>query len=352
MITPLSTAGLVAFVFISVGALTLQRDGLSFSAEIESAGDTSRVRFIAVGDINLGRVVGQRILEGDTLFPFVHVRDLFQSYDIVFGNLECQLSDQDGETQHPGNNLIFTGPPGGAASLSKGGFTHVSTANNHALDYGVEALEETITNLRDARVAFAGTGITNEDLYRPLLFEMNGIRFAMFACTDVMNIEDRFWTAYVTEADSAKLFPRIRAVRSTVDFIFVSYHGGGEYSDKPSKATRQFAHGVLDAGADLFLGHHPHVVQGIEHVGSKLIVYSLGNFAFYQPFAFWTQRSFALEAEIRMDERGARIDRYSLKPLIASNQPQFLQSGDEQQAVHRRIDLLSRQFHEGLVWPN
>jgi poly-gamma-glutamate synthesis protein (capsule biosynthesis protein) len=350
----LSTAGLAAFLLLGLGALVDGTDAdLRQEASMAEDPRAGVVRFLATGDINLGRFVGQQILAGDTLYPFAQVKAALAPYDFVFSNLECQLSEQGGETQHRRNNLIFTGPPGGGAALRLGGITHVSTANNHALDYGIEALEETIENLNREGIVFSGTAGQGGDPYAPALFTINQVRFALFSCTAVMNMEDRFWTQYVAEADTARLFPRIRETRPDVDFLLLSYHGGAEYAEGPSGTTRSFAHTALKAGVDLFLGHHPHVPQGIEQVGGKLIVYSLGNFVFSQPFAFWTQRSFALETIIRRDRNGTRIEGFRCLPLLAANQPQFLEIGGEHHVVRERIDRLSRSLQGGVgTWPN
>jgi poly-gamma-glutamate synthesis protein (capsule biosynthesis protein) len=305
---------------------------------------------LAVGDINLGRTVGQEILKGDTLFPFRFVRDTLLKYDIVFGNLESQLSDQHGETQHPRNNLIFTGPPPGAHSLKKGGFTVVSTANNHALDYGLKAHGETISNLAGAGVTFVGTAADESHLFEPVLFTSRGIRFALFACTGVMNMEDGIWRRYVTPADTAQLFPRIRAYRSEVDFLILSYHGGEEYSKGPTEQTQRFAHAAVGAGVDLFLGHHPHVPHGLEEIDGKCIVYSLGNFVFRQHFHEWTQRSFAFEATIEKQLSGARVREFRCLPLIADVQPRFLGKSSEAAVIMNRVRSLSTIQHEKVAW--
>jgi len=349
----LSFLGLIAACSLFSGALLLgsYRDRGSHSAR---SGDLDAhpgtVRFLAVGDINLGRAVGQEILQGDTLYPFRFVQETFRRYDVVFGNLECQLSDQQGETQHPRNNLVFTGPPGGAYSLKMAGVTMVSTANNHALDYGVRAHAETISNLTAAGVRFCGTAEREDVLFEPLLFDRKGIRFALFACTDVMNIDDTTWRQYVAPADTALLFPRIREFRTSVDFVIVSYHGGGEYSDHPTEGTKSFARSSLKAGADLFLGHHPHVPQGIEEVDGRFIVYSLGNFVFRQPFQFWTQRSYAFAADItRLDGRTV-VHRFRCIPIAAGLQPAILSGQSERDTILARVRTLSRLNDEQVAW--
>ncbi len=300
-------------------------------------GNANAVCLLAFGDINLGRRVGQEILRGDTLFPFAYVQDTIKAYDLVFANLESPLSDQDGETQDPENNLVFTGPPAGAASLQRAGVTVVSTANNHAIDYGIHALRETIVNLRHAGVAFAGTATGGSDLYRPAFITVKGIRFAVFAVTDIMNSTAPVWRRYVAAADTAQLFPAMRAARDSADFMIVSYHGGNEYADTASGRTRDFAAAAIRAGADLFLGHHPHVPYGIGVIRGKYAVYSLGNFVFRQPARYWTQRSFAFAADIVRDSTGARITSFRCLPLECGLQPKFLPGDGDGAPVLQRI---------------
>jgi len=309
------------------------------------------VSLLAVGDVNLGRSAGQEILKGDTLYPFREVSETFAVYDLVFANLECTLSDQKGETQHPKNNLIFTGPPGGAESLREAGVHVVSTANNHALDYGVRAHAETINNLRRAGVAFTGTALDSARLYEPAIIDRRGIRFAFFACTDVMNITDRMWLRYVAHADSAKLLPRVRAYRDSVDFIVVSYHGGVEYAERPSAQSLAFTRSVIGAGADLVLGHHPHITYGIEKIGKRYVVLSLGNFVFSQPQRFWTQRSFAFAADVKKDGNETYILRFRCLPLLSGFQPRFVGDTEEARLMVDRIQRYSTlPESENLSW--
>jgi poly-gamma-glutamate capsule biosynthesis protein CapA/YwtB (metallophosphatase superfamily) len=304
----------------------------------------STVSFLAVGDVNLGRRVGQVMLSGDTLFAFQAVRDSFVKYDVVFANLESQISDQNGETVSPASNVVFTGPPSGAEALHMAGITLVSTANNHALDYGVGAQKETGARLNNAGIVFAGTSSSPESLYEPAVFERKGLRFALFAVTEIMNRGNAAWRTHVAAADSGKLFPRIRAIRNEADVVILSYHGGVEYSDEPATGVRHFAHAALNAGADLFLGHHPHVPQLVEQVGEKYIVYSLGNFVFQQPSRWWTQYSFALAGRFVRNGSTTSLRFVGCLPVRCGYQPSFLTSGPEFSRVLQRTQLRPSRF--------
>ena len=299
------------------------------------------VRFLALGDMNLGRAVGQKILEGDTLYPFAAVHDTLASYDLVFANLESNLSDQDGETQSPDNNLVFTGPPAGARALALAGIRLVSTANNHALDYGPAAALETISSLREGGIQFAGTAPDSSGLFRPAIVTVHGIRIALFACTDIMNMEDTIWHRFVASADTSRMFPHLRAVRDSVDFVILSVHGGEEYSDRPTQRMARFARAAVDEGVDLVLGHHPHVPYGIERHDGRYIVFSLGNFVFSQPARYWTQRSFAFAGDIVKGPDGTRIERFRCLPVRCGVQPHFLPPGSEADSIYERVRMQS-----------
>ncbi len=339
----LSGCGLACVVILGVSAVHSRRYSPDRAVAPVPRPTIASIKLLAVGDVNLGRGVGQEILAGDTLYPFAAVKDTFAGFDIVFANLESQLSDQAGQTQHPRNNLIFTGPPGGAYALRKAGVTIVSTANNHALDYGVKALRETSRYLDSAAVRHAGTADDSMHIYDPVIVSPKGIRVALFACTDVMNFEDPWWRKHVAAADTGKLLPRVRAVRDSVDFIIVSYHGGEEYADRATIRTREFAREVIAGGADLFLGHHPHVPYGVEREQGKYVVPSLGNFVFRQPDHFWTQRSFAFAAEISKDEHGTRVSSFNCLPVHTGFQPGFVNDKHESDLILERIRTLSTQ---------
>ncbi|HTS00487.1 MAG TPA: CapA family protein [Bacteroidota bacterium] len=308
------------------------------------------VRLLALGDINLGRRVGRHILEGDTLFPFAHVADSLRRFDVVFANLESTISDQRGVTEDPHNNMVFTAPPAAARSLQRAGVSVVATANNHALDFGPGAMRETVRYLDSAGIAHAGTSGAASPLYTPARLRVHGIRLSFFAVTDLMN-GAKGWRRLVAPADTGRLLPAIRAERDSADIIVVSYHGGIEYSPVAAPRTQAFARAVLAGGADVVLGHHPHVPYGLSLEGGKLAVHSLGNFVFMQPRRYWTRFSYALALDIVRDTAGTRIRALDVLPLRAGFQPEFLAGGADADSVRKRVRLLSSQgAREQLPW--
>jgi len=300
------------------------------------------LRLLALGDVNLGRRLGQKLLKGDTMYPWQYVKDTLAAYDVVFANLESNLSDQHGRTEDPGSNTIFTGPPMGAASLRRGGITVVSIANNHALDFGLTALRQTHILLTEAGVAFAGTGDSLGEARRPVILNVRGMRVALFACSALMNEGKRSnWRRWVADTSTAELLPLIKATRDSVDVLVVSVHGGIEYGSAPDPALLAWARRIIEAGADIVLGHHPHVPYAIEYWKGGVIAPSLGNFVFKQPFQPWTQRSFALEVVCSRAASGVRSFSARCIPISVDYQPRFLEQGPEYNAIIQRVSNAS-----------
>jgi poly-gamma-glutamate capsule biosynthesis protein CapA/YwtB (metallophosphatase superfamily) len=301
----------------------------------------AEVRLIALGDVNLGRSVGKMLLRGDTLLPFKKLADTLFSYDVAFANLESPLSDQNGETEDPRSNYVFTGPPVGAIALRRGGVTVVATANNHALDYGRRGHAETLKNLDSAGIAHAGSGLIAADTYAPARFTVHGVRILLFACTDVMNIRSPGWDTLVAAADTARLFPQIRKWRDSADFVILSYHGGAEYTETPVQRTILFTRSAAEAGVDLVLGHHPHVPFGVVREGKSIVAHSLGNCVFQQPSRFWTRHGLALAVRLVVDGTDRSVEVIRCLPVRCGYQPEILPPGADAARLLERVKRLS-----------
>ena len=289
-----------------------------------------------VGDINLGRQLGRQLVAGRKDFPFQYVRSELSGADITFGNLESQISDQQGQTEGS-SNYVFTGPPQGADELANAGFDVVSTANNHAWDYGERAMRETLSNLKRVGIAAAGTGENIEEAYQAAIIERNGWRVAVLGVTGIFNspFETSPARNHVAWADPVLVSLRIKELkRDGADVVIVSYHGGVEYSPTPTDETRAFVRGCIDAGADVVVGHHPHVTQGVEFYKGKPIFYSLGNFVFKQ-FDPWTDRGLA----VRMTFRDTGAPTVAYLPVAVDFQPRFLSASDGAALIARVREL-------------
>ncbi len=276
---------------------------------------TDTLRLCAVGDINLGRrLARERLLEGDTLYSFRPLRDSLARADITFGNLESPIapnSDAVPDASMTGDSelVLFQAPPVAAIALARAGFDIVSTANNHAWDGGSAAVEETMRQLTRAGVRFVGSGFGRDMAQQAVILERRGWRVAFFAITRAWNpapykFYEHAGADWIAWGDSAWIFPAIRAVRASghADLIVVSVHGGKEYVEEPPKYHTDLLYGLVDAGADIVLAHHPHVLQPVVWYKRKPIVQSLGNFVFLQNDP-WTRLSAILQIAVSPDRR-------------------------------------------------
>lgn len=221
-----------------------------------------------------------------------------------------------------------------------GNISVVSTANNHAYDYGKKALVETIRYLQDSGILSVGTSIDSLESARPAIVEKSEIRIGFLAYTQFMNFNGP-WVGRVALFDKQRASHDIEELRSKVDVIVVSYHGGAEYVDKPGDEVRRDFRFLADCGADIVIGHHPHYVQGIEWYGRKLLFYSLGNFVFFQPQRDLTQFGLGVEFSFLRRSSSVEMEAVRLIPLHARLQPSFVLSAGEERSFFDRLKKLS-----------
>lgn len=290
------------------------------------ADNEQTVSVIAVGDVLLGRGVAAQSA------PLQHAAPWLAEADLALGNLEGVLVSQDlverglprqapaGEPQP----LILAADPSAAAHLPRAGFDILSLANNHSLDYGEEGLQETVDHLHEARINTIGvTGATQTAV--PLLHQMDGLTLALLAFNAVADPHPELacppgepcspspaaWDPPISLAE-------IAAARSEADALIVSIHWGYEYQPQPDPQQERIARAMLEAGADLIIGHHPHVPQTISVQENRVVAYSLGNFLFDQSGQD-TVHGLALRA--LFDKQGLRA--LQAIPLHAGLEPRF-----------------------------
>jgi poly-gamma-glutamate capsule biosynthesis protein CapA/YwtB (metallophosphatase superfamily) len=272
--------------------------------------------------------------------PFRHVRALFTEADMAFANLETPLSDR---ARHSG---AFMTPTAFAEGLRWAGIDVVSTANNHALDAEGEGLLHTKEALRRVGVGAVGTGRNLEDARAPFILERNGIRVAFLGYSMFVNGGDGGFAtparSGVVPLDPFIIKEDIRRVRSRADYVAVSFHWSIENSQDAHPADRAFARDIIDAGADLVLGHHPHVPRGLELYKGKVIFYSLGNLIFGHSHTYWMDNYVA-----RVTLTGSGISKVEVIPVSgrgkALAQPAVLR-GDGARALLEDIKARSAQL--------
>ena len=246
-----------------------------------------RVRLVAVGDIMMHGDVKKAALQSpdqqEDGFPslWADVEPLLKEADIAFGNLETPVAPRLG---NPGMPFQFNAPEGLPKALRASGFTVLSTANNHAFDQGGKGVLETLERLQEASLLTVGSGENRAQAEQSKIVEKNDIKFAFLAFTDLFNVDlnHKASEPWVRPLDLEPVKAAIRAVRSRADVVVLSLHWGNEYQHGPTQRQRDTAKALVEAGADLILGSHPHVLQPVEQIeaGSRkaIVAYSLGNF--------------------------------------------------------------------------
>lgn len=234
------------------------------------------------GDVMLSRTVGKKMAaEDDWKYPFEKIAPTLKAADLAFANLECPISDAG---RSKGHLYSFRADPRVMEGLNFAGFDVLSVANNHMYDWGQPALVDTLDRLRSAGIRPVGAGRNDLEAHYPVLVNLHGVRIAFLAYVDVPPKEA---TAGLDRPGVAWLAPDraladIRFARPLADIVIVSLHWGVEYMRKPQRSQVELAHKMIDAGADLIVGGHPHVTQPLEDYKGKYIAYSLGNFIFDQ----------------------------------------------------------------------
>jgi poly-gamma-glutamate synthesis protein (capsule biosynthesis protein) len=210
---------------------------------------------------------------------------VLRSADLAVLNLETAITDRG--TPQP-KEFTFRAPPRAVAVLRQAGVDAVSVANNHGMDYGRVGLADTLAAARAAGMPLLGAGQDDQAAWTPLRREVNGVRISVLAATDVL--DDFAITSWVagpgtpglaSAKDTDRLLAVVRAERAAVDVVVVFLHWGQERIVCPTARQQQLARLLADAGADIVVGSHAHVVQPGGTVGKALVRYGLGNFQFY-----------------------------------------------------------------------
>jgi len=286
------------------------------------------IRVAAVGDIMMGTTFPEPILppeDGATLFR--SVAPLLAGNDVVLGNLEAPLTDASLSPKCPTPRrdgrpcFAFRTPPRYACLLAEAGFTAVNVANNHSLDFGMEGLDDTLAALDNAGVRPVGGE-------RIAVFTVEGKSVA------VAGFSYSLRTRYVHPLRDIEAARKIVAeLKGEYDLVVVSFHGGAEGAgamrvadaDEEFMGERRgnvvrFARAVVDAGADLVLGHGPHVPRAVEVYRGKLIAYSLGNFAVYSMFNIKGPSGLGYVLQAELDPETGEVLRFRT-PSVALRHP-------------------------------
>jgi len=241
------------------------------------------ITIAAVGDLLFDLGPRRLIASKGGAAPLAKVASRLKSADLTIANLETPLSNRGASVHGKPANLIFNGDPRGILSLTTAGVDLVSLANNHAMDHGKLALIDTLAALDKAHIGHVGAGMNTAAAWKPAIVTVKGRRVAYVTATQVVPsyfLPSSTRPGIANGKDLKKLLATVRAAHKKSDIVIVSVHWGREQSYNPNAAQKHDARALIDAGADVVLSHHPHVMQGLDTYKGKLIAYSLGNFLF------------------------------------------------------------------------
>ncbi|MFD0863598.1 CapA family protein [Sungkyunkwania multivorans] len=283
---------------------------ITYQKEVTLKIDT--LSFMAVGDIMMGTdFPDASYLPEKGAYPFQKVDSVFRKTDILFGNLEGTLTDEGENAKHckdPKKCYSFRSPEYLGSHLQRAGFDVMSIANNHIGDFGDVGISNTISTLDSL-------GIANAGVYDKTFttFTKDSIKYGFCAFapnTDTPKIQNY-----------KKAIARVKMLKDSCDIVIVSFHGGAEGTDHLNVTRKtekfygedrgnvyEFAHKMIDAGADIIFGHGPHITRAVEVYKNRFIAYSLGNFCTYKRFNLNGVKGYAPIVEVRTTKDGIFLE--------------------------------------------
>jgi poly-gamma-glutamate capsule biosynthesis protein CapA/YwtB (metallophosphatase superfamily) len=302
-----------------------------------------------VGDVMLGRRVNEALRTLRPEQPWGDVLPLLVSADLRIVNLECALTDHERPWTRTPKVFHFRADPSAIEVLRAARVDCCSLANNHTLDFEERGLLDTLEHLKAAGIRYAGAGLDREEATRPALLTAwsdRPNRVAMLAFTDneppFAAGSDRPGTNYLPVSLAPEVLHRVEATVTAVreagaETVVFSNHWGPNMVQRPSVLFRQFAHAVIDRGADIYYGHSAHIFQGVEIYRSKPILYDTGDFIddYVVDPRLRNDRSFLFKISLE----GGEFRRLELSPVTLPYARVQLAKGSEQEAI---LDLMER----------
>lgn len=287
-----------------------------YTPDVSTVADTDDDIFTAtfVGDIMMGRNVEKVINQHGIGYLFEHVEPYLKASDYVTGNFENPILLGDEEDYVTAEKLIhLNAHPNSAAVLKKMNFSVLNIANNHGMDFKEKGLLDTGQAFSEEDLDLVGFGENLIDAQDNIsIQEIDGYKIATLGFTDAYTkefpVSERVPGVLVT--DPEVMVPMIHEAEKQADFVFVHVHWGVEYDDSLHPRQEKLAEAISRAGADVIIGHHPHVLSSVDKIGDTVMFTSLGNFIFDQG---WSRTRQSVLAQMKWQEDG--VARFELTPF-------------------------------------
>lgn len=304
-----------------------------------------------VGDVMMGRHVGEVTKRHGADYLFRHVKPYFDASDYVSGNFEHPILKNDASKYEQTDKSIHLYTDMDAIhAVKNAGFTVMNLANNHLMDYGEEGLRDTLDVFDRYNMDYVGGGENRKEAKEHINYQdVNGVRVATLGFTDAF-VEGTIATKDrngLLSANPDVLFDMIEKAKNedhgNADLVVVNVHWGQEYDTEATPRQKALAKAMVDAGADIIIGHHPHVLQSFDVYKDGIIFYSLGNFVFDQG---WTRTKDSAMVQYNLTEDGkATIDVIPLQ--IEEATPRLATGYFDQLRVYRQ---LTKETAENVYW--
>jgi len=319
------------YVFILLAYVYGGNKDFYFQHDSIISNDSSDVLIYFGGDVTFANYF-EKYVEDNYDYPFKKF-EWFKKADITMVNLENPLTNRGIAVEKQFN---FRALPAYAKILKLGGIDIVTIANNHIYDYSDQGLFDTISNLDSIGIKHVGAGRNLLNARSPVIYDIKGIKIGFLAYYGLGKHSD----SYPAQTNSGGTALRsleyikedISALKVSVDFVIINFHWGIEKEHYPGEDQIVFAHEVIDYGADLIIGHHPHVLQGIELYKNKVIAYSLGNFIFggnsrktYQTMVLGAKLNTSSQNVYSIEIIPIQVDYWQPYKLINSDSAQVIQ---------------------------
>ncbi|WP_075342405.1 CapA family protein [Tenacibaculum agarivorans] len=329
----------LSLVLITIGFIQATAQELDSTKVVDK-----EITFMAVGDMMLGTTFpNASYLPPKGTYPFKDVQSVFNTADVLFGNLEGTLTDTGKNAKRckdPSKCYSFKSPESFGKHFEKAGFDVVSIANNHIGDFGGIGIKNTLKTLDNLGIASAGV------LSKPTTtFERDGVKYGLIAFAPN---KDCLKLNFVTKGTQM-----VKNLAKKVDIVIVSFHGGAEgtkHKNVPRKTeyfygenrgnVYAFAHKMIDAGAGIVLGHGPHVPRAIEVYKGKFIAYSMGNFATYKRFSMSGSKAYSPIFELKLAKNGDFIEGKIHSAIQTKTRYPFI---DSEEKAYKEIKKLTLQ---------
>lgn len=300
------------------------------------------------GDVMLGRLVNKTIAREGYSYPWGDLLPMLQEADLFLINLECVLTAHQ-RAWHDGEYkaFYFRAEPSVVETLKMGCVDFCSLSNNHSCDFGAKGMMETVEVLDRDGIAHAGAGFDLAAASEPAVLSSRGVRVSVVAFADYppewaaspASPGFNYTPVSLDPRDFVKVEQALSATRQQADLVIFSIHWGPNMNPRPSDQFQQFAHRVIDAGADVFWGHSAHVVQGVEVYGGKPILYDTGDFL--DDYAVDDLLRNDLSALFLLRVRPpATVERIDLVPVLISDMQVSLAPERERASFIKRLALL------------